>query len=467
MSTFVEKSEISAKELNDTATQILSRTEKIGYGLGDAASHIVFDNVMFYMMFFYTDIVGLSAGFVGTMFLLARAFDAIADPIMGHIADRTRTRWGQFRPYILFGALPFAVSCILVYTTPNFTMDGKMIFAAVTYILLMFLYTVVNIPYCALGGVITAEPTQRMSLQSYRFVLATAGGMLSTVLMTPLADFIGGSNRALGYQGGITILAVTACIMLVLCFYFTKERVQVTEAYHSSMWNDVKDLIKNDQWRIVAGFTILNILAVSVRGGAMMYYVTYILGHVGYFAVFLGTYSVGNLLGSALAKPVTDRICKVRVFGWTNLILAVISFVMFWLPMQSVVMMFIFVFFIGILHQMITPIQWVMMSDTVEYGEWKSGKRLTGISFAGMLFVLKLGLAIGGALIGWVLAGASYQAGAATQGSAALNGIIALFTIVPGIAYFLSFLLTHKYILKKDVLQKILSELQLVSKADL
>jgi len=175
-------------------------------------------------------------------------------------------------------------------------------------------------------------------------------------------------------------------------FLFTKERVKVTEAYHSNMWSDLKDLIKNDQWRIVAGFTILNILAVSVRGGAMMYYVTYILGNVGYFAVFLGTYSVGNLLGSALAKPVTDHICKVRVFGWTNLILAVISFVMFWIPIQSVVMMFIFVFFIGILHQMITPIQWVMMSDTVEYGEWKSGKRLTGISFSGILFVFKTGI---------------------------------------------------------------------------
>jgi len=198
MSTFVEESKISANALNDTAMQVLSRTEKIGYGLGDAASHIVFDNVMFYMMFFYTDIVGLPAGFVGTMFLLARGLDAVVDPIMGHITDRTRTRWGQFRPYILFGALPFAVSCILVYTTPNFAMDGKMIFAAITYVLLMLLYTVVNIPYCALGGVITAEPTQRMSLQSYRFVLATAGGMLSTVLMTPLAEFIGGSNRALG-----------------------------------------------------------------------------------------------------------------------------------------------------------------------------------------------------------------------------------------------------------------------------
>ncbi len=446
--------------LNNTGN-LLSRTEKIGYGLGDAASHIVFDNVMLYMMFFYTDIFGISAGFVGTMFLLTRTLDAVVDPIMGHIADRTRTRWGQFRPYLLFGAVPFALSCILVYSTPNFGTEGKMIFATITYVLLMLLYTIVNIPYCALGGVITADPKQRMSLQSYRFVLATAGGMLSTVLMTPLAEFIGGSNRALGYQGGITILAILACVMLIACFVFTRERLTVPTSYQSNMWDDFKDLFHNDQWRLVAGFTILNILAVSVRGGAMMYYVTYILGNFGYFAIFLGTYSVGNLLGSALAKPVTDHICKVTVFYWTNLILAAISLGMFWVPLNSIVTMFVFVFVIGILHQMITPIQWVMMSDTVEYGEWKYNKRLTGISFAGMLFVLKLGLAFGGALIGWVLASVNYQAGATTQDATALQGIVMLFTIVPAIAYFLSALVSRHYILRIDLLDKILSELKL------
>lgn len=460
MSALAENKKIMSYDNEANSGEVLSKTEKIGYGLGDAASHIVFDNVMLYMMFFYTDIVGISAGFVGTMFLMARALDAVADPIMGNLADRTRSRWGQFRPYLLFGAVPFALSCILVYSTPNFSAVGKMIFAAITYILLMVLYTVVNIPYCALGGVITTDAKQRMSLQSYRFVLATAGGMLSTVLMTPLAEFIGGSDKAFGYQGGIAILSVLACAMLLACFYFTKERVKLQESYHSNFRADVKSLVKNDQWRIVAGFTILNILAVSVRGGAMMYYVTYILGNVSYFAVFLGTYSVGNLLGSAVAKPITDRICKVRVFCWTNIILGIFSLGMFFVPLNSVAIMFGLIFCIGFLHQMITPIQWVMMSDTVEYGEWKNGQRLTGISFAGLLFVLKLGLAFGGALIGWVLAGVNYQAGAPVQTSGALLGIVSIFTIIPAIAYLLSAALSQKYILKKEFLKDILVQLQ-------
>ncbi|ECI4400417.1 glycoside-pentoside-hexuronide family transporter, partial [Salmonella enterica subsp. enterica] len=191
-------------------SEVLSVKEKIGYGMGDAASHIIFDNVMLYMMFFYTDIFGIPAGFVGTMFLVARALDAISDPCMGLLADRTRSRWGKFRPWVLFGALPFGIVCVLAYSTPDLSMNGKMIYAAITYTLLTLLYTVVNIPYCALGGVITNDPTQRISLQSWRFVLATAGGMLSTVLMMPLVNLIGGDNKPLGFQGGIAVLSVVA-----------------------------------------------------------------------------------------------------------------------------------------------------------------------------------------------------------------------------------------------------------------
>ena len=208
-------------------SEVLSVKEKIGYGMGDAASHIIFDNVMLYMMFFYTDIFGIPAGFVGTMFLLARALDAISDPCMGLIADRTRSRWGKFRPWILFGAIPFGIVCVLAYTTPDLSLNGKMVYAAVTYTLLTLLYTVVNIPYCALGGVITSDPTQRISLQSWRFVLATAGGMLSTVLMMPLVKLIGGDDKAFGFQGGIAVLSVVAFLMLAFCFFTTKERIQV------------------------------------------------------------------------------------------------------------------------------------------------------------------------------------------------------------------------------------------------
>ncbi|EBX9480989.1 MFS transporter [Salmonella enterica subsp. enterica serovar Abony] len=250
-------------------SEILSVKEKIGYGMGDAASHIIFDNVMLYMMFFYTDIFGIPAGFVGTMFLLARALDAISDPCMGLLADRTRSRWGKFRPWVLFGALPFGIVCVLAYSTPDLSLNGKMIYAVITYTLLTLLYTVVNIPYCALGGVITNDPTQRISLQSWRFVLATAGGMLSTVLMMPLVKLIGGENKALGFQGGIAALSVVAFLMLAFCFFTTKERVEAP-ATHTSMREDLRDIWHNDQWRIVGLLTILNILAVCVRGGALI-----------------------------------------------------------------------------------------------------------------------------------------------------------------------------------------------------
>ncbi|MEQ5467547.1 glycoside-pentoside-hexuronide (GPH):cation symporter [Escherichia coli] len=358
-------------------SEVLSVKEKIGYGMGDAASHIIFDNVMLYMMFFYTDIFGIPAGFVGTMFLVARALDAISDPCMGLLADRTRSRWGKFRPWVLFGALPFGIVCVLAYSTPDLSMNGKMIYAAITYTLLTLLYTVVNIPYCALGGVITNDPTQRISLQSWRFVLATAGGMLSTVLMMPLVNLIGGDNKPLGFQGGIAVLSVVAFMMLAFCFFTT--------------------------------------------------------------------YCVGNLIGSALAKPLTDWKCKVTIFWWTNALLAVISLAMFFVPMQASITMFVFIFVIGVLHQLVTPIQWVMMSDTVDYGEWCNGKRLTGISFAGTLFVLKLGLAFGGALIGWMLAYGGYDAAEKAQNSATISIIIALFTIVPAICYLLSAIIAKRY----------------------
>ncbi len=152
-------------------------------------------------MMFYTDIFGIPAGFVGTMFLLARALDAISDPCMGLLADRTRSRWGKFRPWILFGAIPFGLVCVLAYSSPDLSHNGKLIYAAVTYTLLTLLYTVVNIPYCALGGVITDNPTQRISLQSSALRAGDGGGMLSTVLMMPLVNFIGGEDKALGFQG--------------------------------------------------------------------------------------------------------------------------------------------------------------------------------------------------------------------------------------------------------------------------
>jgi GPH family glycoside/pentoside/hexuronide:cation symporter len=438
----------------------LSALEKIGYGLGDAASHIVFDNVTYFLMFFYTDIFGISAGFAGTMFLLARGLDAVSDPVMGLLADRTKSRWGKFRPYLLWGSVPFGVLCILAYSTPQMSTANKMIFAALTYTALTLAYTVVNIPYCALGGVITGDPTQRISLQSYRFVLATAGGMLSTVLMVPLADWINASDKAAGYQGAIAVLAVGAVIMFLVCFATTKERIQADKATLGTFREDLRDIWKNDQWRIVGILTLLNIMGVCVRGGTMIYYVTYFLGNAGSITWFLFTYSAGNILGSALAKPLTDYFCKVRLFTWLNVALFALSLLMFFVPPNAVGVMFVFIFVIGVLHQAAVPIQWVMMSDTVDYGEWKQGKRLTGVSFAGTLFVLKMGLALAGAIVGWTLKGVHYEAGLPHQSPAVMTGILLLFTVFPAIFYLLSAWVSRSYTLRREYFGKILAELE-------
>ncbi|VFT77195.1 Xyloside transporter XynT [Klebsiella aerogenes] len=437
----------------------MSVKEKIGYGMGDAASHIIFDNVMLYMMFFYTDIFGIPAGFVGTMFLLARALDAISDPCMGLLADRTRSRWGKFRPWILFGAIPFGLVCVLAYSSPDLSHNGKLILRRRDLHAADPALHRGEYPLLRAGRRDHRQPHTAHLAAVLALRAGDGGGMLSTVLMMPLVNFIGGEDKALGFQGGIAVLSVVAFLMLAFCFFTTKERVEAPPS-STSMREDLRDIWRNDQWRVVGVLTILNILAVCVRGGAMMYYTTWIMGSAALFTVFLTTYCVGNLIGSALAKPLTDWKCKVSVFWWTNALLAVLSVAMFFVPMDAEITMFTFIFIIGVLHQLVTPIQWVMMSDTVDYGEWCNGKRLTGISFAGTLFVLKLGLALGGALIGWMLAGGGYDAAAKTQNSATLTIIIALFTLVPAVCYLLSAVIAKRYYtLKTPFLKKMMAEL--------
>lgn len=437
----------------------LSIKDKIGYSLGDAACHIVFDNVMFYMMFFYTDIFGISSAFVGTLFLVARVLDAVTDPLMGIIADRTKTRWGQFRPYLLFGAVPFGLICTLTYVTPDLGHTGKLVYASVTYVLLTLVFTAVNVPYCGLGDVITSDPKQRMSLQSWRFVISGLAGMSSTVLLLPLAKMLGGDNRTFGYGAGMALLSVAAVILLLLCFRWTKERVKGEAQFSARIGEDLKALLHNGPWRIIGALSVLNIMQWSLRGGAMIYYIKYFAGDAAMFTSFLATYSVGSVIGVALAKPLTKRFCKIKVFAWLNGLLGLGSIALFFVPANAVTIMFCFSFLIGLMHQMMTPIQWVMISDSVDYGEWKEHRRLTGISFACMLFIMKVGLACSGALIGWTLSGVGYTANTASQNPLALNGILVMFTLAPALLYFASVLITRFYPLKEAYFENICQDL--------
>ena len=429
-------------------SQFISRKEKISYGLGDMASHIGLDNVIIFLTFYYTDVVGLPAAFVGTMFLLARTADAIIDPAMGYLADRTTSRWGKFRPWMLWLALPFGASCLLTYAVPeSLDLTGKMIFATVSYNFMMLMYTAINIPYCSMGAVITPDNKERISLQSYRFFLATLGGAMSTFFMMPLAEFIGGADKLMGYRWSMAIMASIAVIMFWICFANTRERIK-TPATHNNYLAELRDLLRNDQWRVVAVLVLTNI------GFGVMYFVTYYLGNAGYFMWMLAAHIIGKAAGSALAKRLTRNASKVQMFGYCSVLAGILSIALFFAP-KSIFVLVPLTFIVSTLYQSTTTLMWVMMADVADYGEWKQGKRMDGVIFSTFLAVLKLGMAISGAIVGWTLGLSGYVANAPEQSPLAMHCIVALFTVIPGMLSLCAFATLRWYRLDDSKMQEI------------
>lgn len=432
----------------------VTRKEKISYGLGDMASHIGLDNVIIFLTFYYTDVVGLPAAFVGTMFLLARTADAIIDPAMGYMADRTRSRWGKFRPWMLWLALPFGVSCLLTYAVPqSLDMSGKMIFASVSYTFMMLMYTAINIPYCSMGAVITPDNNERISLQSWRFFLATLGGAMSTFFMMPLAEYLGGADKLAGYRWAMAIMASAAVIMFWFCFANTRERIKAP-ATHNNYLAELRDLLRNDQWRVVAVLVMTNIGFGVIRLGAMMYFVTYYLGNAAYFMWMLAAHIIGKAAGSLLAKRLTRNANKVQMFGYCSVLAGLLSIGLFFAP-KAVLVLVPLTFIVSTLYQSTTTLMWVMMADVADYGEWRQGKRMDGIIFSTFLAVLKLGMALSGAIVGWTLGFSGYVANAAEQTPLAMHCIVALFTVVPGLLSLGAFITLRWYKLDDHTMQEI------------
>ncbi|MCL5501744.1 glycoside-pentoside-hexuronide (GPH):cation symporter [Escherichia coli] len=432
----------------------ITRKEKISYGLGDMASHVGLDNVIIFLTFYYTDVVGLPAAFVGTMFLLARTADAIIDPAMGYLADPTNSRWGKFRPWMLWLALPFGVSCLLTYAVPeSLTLTGKMVFATITYTFMMLMYTAINIPYCSMGAVITPNNEDRISLQSYRFFLATLGGAMSTFFMMPLAQYLGGEDKLSGYRWAMAIMASAAVIMFWICFANTRERIKAP-ATHNNYLSELRDLLRNDQWRVVSVLVITNIGFGVIRLGAMMYFVTYYLGSASYFMWMLGAHILGKAAGSALAKRLTRNFSKVQMFGYCAVLAGVLSIALFFAP-KSIYVLVPLTFVVSTLYQATTTLMWVMMADVADYGEWLQGKRMDGVIFSTFLAVLKLGMAISGAIVGWTLGLSGYVANAPQQTSLAMYCIVALFTVVPGLLSLAAFATLRWYKLDDNTMKSI------------
>lgn len=444
----------------------LSAAEKIGFGMGDAACGIVYSSVTMFLTYFYTDIYGLSAAAVGIMFLVTRVLDAITDPLTGLVADRVHTRWGHFRPWLIWFAIPYAVLAVLTFSTPDFGESGKLLYAYITYTLLMLCYTFINIPYCALGGVITTDEKDRLSAQSYRFTISSLAGLVVSVATLFLVDWLGKENKQFGFQATMAIMGTLAVIMLFFCFFSTSERVRPKVETNSSMMDDLRILMANDQWRIVAVITFFSSMAGVMRSAATLYYATYLmLGGIESAAgtamksAFVSTSVVGTIIGSIAAGYLAQRYRAVSLFKNINLLLVVIGVVMFFVPPTWLAVVFPLYFLVGFFHQMYQPFKWNMMANAADYGEWKFGRRITGLSFSGNLFALKMGMAVAGAFVGFSLGWFGYQAGNPTQTTLATNGIIGLLTIGPSISYLVLYWLSRFYILDDKMMNQIQRDL--------
>ncbi len=439
----------------------VSIREKIGYSLGDAASHIVFDSSVAILAYFYTDIYGLPPAVMGTMFLLVRLLDAITDPIMGAIADATSTRWGRFRPWLLAICVPFAVSCVLVYSVPSFGDTGKIVYAVAAYIFMTLMYTAINIPYCSLGAALTSDPRESLSLQSWRFAITPIGGALGTALILPLADFLYPGDRATGIQVSMAIFGLIGCLMFVVCFFTTKERVQPIKEENLNIARDVKVLFKNDQWLILSVYNFMMLVAVVLRGGAVVYYINTVLNKgADIITLFMLGGMFASMAGSVLAKPFGTRFCKVKLSFWINLLTAAFGVACFIVPPQMWIVIFVIHIIISIIQGGNGALQWSMITDANNYGEWKTQRRITGMNVAANIFVIKLGVAVGGAILGWVLAYFNYESGVATQSASASQGVMLLFTLVPAVFYVLTAFSIKFYGLNEARMDRVVDDLK-------
>lgn len=436
---------------------MLSKKEKIAYGLGDTASNIIFQTVMLFLTFFYTDIFGISPAVVGTLFLIVRVIDAVTDPVMGALTDATHTKYGSYRPYLLWLAIPFAVISVITFTTPAIDDGNKIIYAFVTYTLLMLVYTAINIPYSALGGVLSSNPNERVSIQSYRFVFGMLGGLLVTSCTLPLVTWFGNGNNELGYQLTMLVMSCLGVVLFLICFRYTKERV-INPPHKLSLKTQLHVLWQNQPFKILCMAALVLLTSMVLRTTLAIYYVKYVLGKEDLITEFVTLGMIGNILGCACAQPLSKRFDKKVAYVYLQYISAILSCLAFFVPNEHVLLAFLVYFLWCLFTQMATPLLWAKMADAIDYGVWQNGRRLTGLVYASIVFFIKLGLALGGAIAGWLLAYYQYQANMELS-EATKNGILTSFTLYPAIGSVLVALIMSKYSLDNQTIKKITADL--------
>jgi Na+/melibiose symporter-like transporter len=447
-----------------TISHKLSVREKIGFSLGDGAANFIFQTIMLLQLSFYTDAFGLTAGVATWLFLVARLWGALCDPIVGFLGDRTRSRWGKFRPWILWTAVPFGIIGFLAFTTPDFGGTAKIIYAYATYILLMSVYSANNVPYSALSGVITGDMVERTSLSSFRFVMVVLATLAIQGLALPMVNHFGQGDSAKGYQITMGIFCAIAILFFIITFATTKERIQPPPQQKTSLKQDLTDLVMNRPWIIMFFVFVMMFTFLAIRNSMLVYYFKYylnienqrsfleaidkglfgLLASVGFLKegadIAGNTFSIINifsqiaaLLGIALSKPLAARFGKRNTFlAWLFVAMVFTALVMIVKP-EGVSVVCILSILFNFSWGVTMPLPWAMMADVADFSEWKNSRRATGIVFAGVVLGLKVGLAIGGALAAYILKVYGYVANV-EQTTTALKGIRFAVSIIPSIA---------------------------------
>ncbi len=482
-------------------TQKVSMAEKIGYSLGDGSANLIFQMMMMFQLFFYTDVFGIKATAAGMILLVARVFDAFVDPMVGILSDRTNTRWGKYRPWVLWTAIPFALFFVLAFTTPDLTERGKIIYAGVTYTLLMAIYSFNNTPYSSLGGVMTSDIKERTSIASVRFVTATIATFIVQGLTLPLVSKFGHGNDQRGWFITILIFAVVGIVLFVITFFSTKERITPPVGQKTSVKQDFKDIVHCGPWRAMFVLTLFLFTTLAMWGSSMSYYFNYFVDKTALFN-FLQNFGLVQVEGQTyglwhsfldafglIAQPDHSNVFAVGfslfnmigqlitlggvillsgylsgIFGKRNVFLiclaltALFTSLFFVVSPDNIGMIFLINCLKSLAYAPTIPLLWAMMGDVADFSEWKNHRRATGFVFAGVVFALKAGLGIGGAICGAIVDSFGFVPNV-VQSESAIVGIRLSSSVVPAVTFFIGVIALIFYPISKKMNEKIQAEL--------
>jgi GPH family glycoside/pentoside/hexuronide:cation symporter len=437
---------------------VLSWREKLSYGIADMGFNFYWTNVSTFLLIFYTDVFGLTAATAASMMFIIKIINAFTDPMIGALADRTSTRWGKFRPFLMWGALPLAGAAVLTYTTPDLSGNGKLVWAYATYLLMMVCYTCINIPYNALSGVMSSDPQQRSSINGLRFIFAFGGSTLVTAATPWLVRTLGGGDTQRGWQLTMIIWGLAAACLFAVTFFNTRERIAPPPGQKNDIVQDIRDLTRNGPWVVLFFLALIIMVTITLRGTTAAYYFKYYVGRPDLIASFIPAYMIAASVGAALTPVMTRFVDKKRLMIILMSLTTVFSCGFFFIPKDQVALMYALQVAMGFVLGPKSPLAFSMYADTADYNEWRTGRRATGMTFAAATFSQKLGTAVAVAVIGAIFTALGYVPNVA-QSAGSQEGIVWLMSFIPAVFALLAVVCMFFYNLDGKKLAQVQSEL--------